>query len=227
MVLGARGVKQQVLSELMAMRPNVTGRTDTDRLDAAIGFLTDALAPALWLDETHLVPKQGDQVFQKEKDAVNKLRDLVNDPRSTVPAATLAGFVARFVKVDWLLAVVSVQEASAAGLNPGKIAEDRNEIAKGDADAAAGRAENAIEHYRNAWKHAVHLQVKGGVLASGGTVRLHFLAFPDDRYVLQASTNLVDWTTLATITANSDGVIDFEDADSAGCPTRFYRVVAP
>jgi hypothetical protein len=179
------------------------------------------------LDETHLVPKQGDQVFQKEKDAVNKLRDLVNDRRSTVPTATLEGFVARLVKVDWLLALVSVQEASAAGLNPRQIAEDLDEIARGDADAAAGRTENAIEHYRNAWKHAVHLQVKGGVLANGGKVSLHFIAFPGDRYVIQASTNMVDWVTLGTVTANADGVIDFEDLGSIAYPTRFYRVVAP
>jgi hypothetical protein len=129
--------------------------------------------------------------------------------------------------VDWLLAMTSVQEASAAGLNPRKIAQDLDEIAKGDADAAAGRAENAIEHYRNAWKHAVHLQVKGSVLASGGHVRLYFLAFPGDRYVIQASTNLVHWVTLETVTVNSDGVIDFEDADSAAYAARYYRVVAP
>ena len=123
--------------------------------------------------------------------------------------------------------MVSVQEASAAGLNPKKIAQDLDEIARGDADAAAGRAENAIEHYRNAWKHGVHLQVKGGLLASSGKVRLHFIAFPGESYVLQASTNLVDWVPLRTVTANSDGVIDFEDPDSAAYPARYYRVVSP
>ena len=28
------------------------------------------------------------------------------------------------------------------------------ELAKGDADAANGKCDNAIDHYRNAWKHA-------------------------------------------------------------------------
>jgi hypothetical protein len=137
----------------------------------------------------------------------------------------LQGFVARLVKADWLLAVVSVQEANAAGLDPEKVAQSLDEIAKGTAAAKAGRTENAIEHYQNAWKHAVRLQVKGGVLVNGGKVRLHFTALPGESYLVQASTNLVNWIELGTITADANGDIHFEDLNSAACPAKFYRAV--
>lgn len=226
-VVGARGVKQDVLAEMIALRTNVTSSADDNRLDAAIASLTASLAPALWVDETHLVRKQGDSVFQNEKDAVGKLLDLIGDNRSTIPAPTLQGFIARLVKADRLLAVISVQEAAASVTAAKKIAEDQNEIALGDADAAAGNPLNAIEHYRNAWSHAIHLEVQAGILATGHGIKLHFLAFPGDKWVIETSTNLTDWVTAGSFTADADGAIEFDDPDSALLPARFYRVLSP
>jgi hypothetical protein len=179
------------------------------------------------VDDNHLVPKLGQAVFQNEKDTANKLGDLIGDNRSEVPGATLRSFIERLGQADRILAVLSVDEAELSGGNPRKIEEDREEIAKGDADAVAGRPENAIEHYCNAWRHAVHLQVHSALQVASGHAHLKFLAFPHERYMLQASTDLVNWTTLSTVTASEDGVIDYDDAGSANQNVRFYRVVEP
>ncbi len=223
----ARVLKADVLSEIIALRAIVTRRTDQDRLSAAIGYLTAALAPALWVDDTHLVPKHGDRVFQFEEDAVNKLRDLIGDHRSDIPAATLLDWIARLVQADRLLAVISVDEAEAAGAPPAKIAQDREQIASGDADAAADRPINAIEHYRNAWKHAVQLVVHVSAQAGGGGMTLSFLAMPRRDYVIESSANLVDWTAVETVTADANGVVEYRDGAAPASGARFFRVVVP
>jgi hypothetical protein len=43
-------------------------------------------------------------------------------------------------------------------------------------------------------------------------------------YVLQATTNLVDWTSISTNVAGSD-LFNLTDSDAAGMPYRFYRAV--
>jgi hypothetical protein len=133
----------------------------------------------------------------------------------------------RLLKVDRLLALISVDEAAAAGATPQKIAEDRSELAKGDEDAAAGRVANAIEHYRNAWKHAVHLQINGVVRVGAAALRLQCIALPGKALEFQASTNLTDWTILGTATADTNGVLQFEDPAPGSSPAKYYRVTSP
>ena len=48
-----------------------------------------------------------------------------------VDPAVLQGFIDRIVKCDRLLAIISIQDAAAAGLNPKKVAEDLAMVAKG------------------------------------------------------------------------------------------------
>lgn len=44
-----------------------------------------------------------------------------------------------------------------------------------------------------------------------------------ERYLLEATTNLVDWVALATMTMPGSTVWRFVDDDSAALPYRFYR----
>ena len=55
-----------------------------------------------------------------------------------------------------------------------------------------------------------------------GRFRLAFQATTGQRYRIEASTNLVEWTTVATLTAESGGV---EFSETAGEGVRFYRSV--
>jgi hypothetical protein len=139
----------------------------------------------------------------------------------------LQELIAQLVTAARLLAVTSVQEAAASVASAKKIAEDQKEIALGDDDAAAGRPVNAIERYRNAWLHAIHFEVKAGILATGHGIKLHFQAFPGDTWVIQASTNLTTWVTLGTFIADAGGLIECDDPASAHLPARYYRIVAP
>ncbi len=45
-------------------------------------------------------------------------------------------------------------------------------------------------------------------------------------YIVQASTNLINWSNIATL-ANTNGVVSFTDPASTNFNRRFYRAVAP
>jgi hypothetical protein len=163
--------------------------------------------------------------MNEEKLAASRLQAIMESRRCPVDPALLLGFIERIVKCDRLLAVISIREAARAGLNPKKVAEDWAMVAKGDREAAAGHYANAIEHYRNAWRHALHLGLKV-VLNSDGSARLQFTGNNSKSYVIEVSTDLVHWTTLGACSADADGNVEFTDSDTGGQAARFYRAVA-
>jgi hypothetical protein len=185
-VLGARGVKSNVLAELVILRGIATNRIDCGELDEAIEDMIDALgldtvrAPRwvqqahrpphcaghhqhpgapLWLDETHVDRRYGEWVFLHEKNAVNELVEIIKHKRSQIPDATAQDLIERLVRVDRLLAVASIQDAAQAGVSAKKLAKAEAEVAKGDQAAAKGSPGQAIEHYRNAWEYVAHLEI--------------------------------------------------------------------
>jgi hypothetical protein len=141
-----------------------------------------------------------------------------------VAPAVLQGFIDRIVKCDRLLAVISIQDAAQGGLNAKKIAEHLAMVAKGDKEAAAGRYSNAIEHYRNAWRHALQLRLQVG-LNPNGTTRVQFVGSSGTSYRIEVSTDLVNWVPLGTGTADGDGNVEFTDTNAVNQPVRFYRAV--
>jgi hypothetical protein len=62
---------------------------------------------------------------------------------------------------------------------------------------------------------------------SDGSVRMQFTGIPGQVYVIEASTNLVDWEVIDVPVDMGNGSFEFDDPDSAKYPTRFYRVVVP
>jgi len=158
--IGPKTIKQGVLEELIALRNDgtVTDKGDLQKLDEAIKHLTKSLDTDLWLDETHLDPKHGDKVFNEEKDAVVKLVELLKDKKSTLTDAQRAivqSFIGRLVGADKALATVAYNDAVAAGGDAKKIDKANDELSKGDARVSDNHFADAIEHYRNAWKHAI------------------------------------------------------------------------
>jgi len=57
-------------------------------------------------------------------------------------------------------------------------------------------------------------------------MRLEILGEPGERFTIQASSNLVDWATIGTSTANAKRVVTFEDAEAGWHPVRYYRAVS-
>jgi len=224
-VLGALGVKSNVLAELFALR--ATAMPDepfAHKLNDAIEHLADSLNPAYWLDQTHLQPKGGNKAMNEEKLAANDLEGILYANRSPLDPAILEGLLCRIAKSDRLLAIISIQDAANAGLKPKKIAEDLALVAKGDSEVAAGHYAKGIEFYRNAWRHAIQLQLQLG-FNPNGTTRIQFVGNNSQSYRIEASGDMVNWVSLGTCKADSEGNVEFTDANGAQTSLRFYRAV--
>ena len=161
-VLGARGVKSNVLAQLVALRTSVTNRVDCWELSEAIEDMTDALGldarNPLWVDETHVDRNKGGRVFVNEMVTVMELLEIIRCKKSGISDATAQDLIDRLVKCDRLLAVVSIQDAAKAGANSRKVADLVQIVAEGDRDAARGRPVQSIQDYWNAWILAAHLK---------------------------------------------------------------------
>jgi hypothetical protein len=224
-VLGTEAVRANVLAELTALRAGGNfSQAYAQQLDAAIQHLGGTLNATLWVSQTRLKPKGGNAVMREDMLAVGILADILGSKDCPIDPAVLQGLIDRVVKGDRLLAVLSIQEAAKAGLNPRKVAEDLDMVAKGDDEAKQGHYANAIEHYRNAWRHALQLRLQVSRNADG-TTRLQFIGNTSQSYGVDVSTDLVHWVPVGNCTADSEGDVDFTDANSANQSRRFYRAV--
>ncbi|MDD5039150.1 MAG: hypothetical protein PHN78_07530, partial [Dehalococcoidales bacterium] len=146
-----KSLKQGILSDLNALRATVTDKQDGQKLDQAIKHLDKSLTPAWWIDDVYPDAREGKKVFNEEKSTVEQIFNLMKDKKTSIPNMVLQDFIDRIVKVDRLLAVAAIADATG---DPKAIAKSNEELNKGDTDAARGKYNTAIEHYRNAWKFA-------------------------------------------------------------------------
>jgi len=151
-VQGARGTKENILAELIALRVTVTNRYEDRRLDEAIKHLTKSLVAKYWVDETHLERKHGGRAFYEERLTVRKLCNLVRRRTGQIPDPPLQGFINRIFKADRLLATVAIQEAIGTGVSSKKIEQAQRFLTKGDAAVGDDACNNGIAAYRNAWR---------------------------------------------------------------------------
>ena len=224
-VLGAQGVKSNVLAQLVALRASVVlTEAFAQVFDDAILNLGNSLNPAYWIDQTHLQPRVGNTAMIEEKLTAGELKGIMEANKCPVDPAVLQGFIDRIVKSDRLLAVISIQDATKAGLSARKVAEALAMVAAGDRAAAAGYYANAIEDYRLAWRHVLQLRLQVSLNADG-TTHLQFVGGNSQSYRIEMSTDMVKWASLGTCTADAEGNVEFSDPNVAKQSLRFYRAV--
>jgi hypothetical protein len=130
-------------------------KPELEALRDALKKLDDSLDASVWLaDGNHLTAKKGEQVFEAQKNALQKLEKLAEDKHSGVPAATVLSLAANLLEIDRQLAQLAIQQAADAGADAKKLAEAQKNYAQAVQDAARGRDEQAVEGYAAAWKKA-------------------------------------------------------------------------
>jgi fermentation-respiration switch protein FrsA (DUF1100 family) len=58
-------------------------------------------------------------------------------------------------------------------------------------------------------------------------VKLSASGEPNQAYLVQAGTDLVNWPVISTNTADTNGAVLFLDLDATNYLTRFYRLAVP
>ena len=58
-----------------------------------------------------------------------------------------------------------------------------------------------------------------------GAIHVQLIGRPDLHFSIQASTNLMNWTSLVTATNPPTGVFDYIDNDSVSMARRYYRAL--
>ena len=131
------------------------GKKDADKLGQASKKLGEALDPKLWSSANTLDPKEGHKAFDKSKDAVQALNDLLKNKKSQIDDATLHAWIDWILFVDRRLATDAIDVAQATpGADAKKIDDANKKVGEGDTRAGAGQYPQAIDSYREAWQKA-------------------------------------------------------------------------
>jgi hypothetical protein len=115
-----------------------------------------------------LKKRYGQKVFDEEKKAAKKVRELSRE-KKFVPAA-IALFVAAgwdIMDADSTLAQIKIVEAELSGGDPKELKKAREEMKKAEhekvKDKKGPHYDHAVDHYKHAWEHAVKSQEKHGL----------------------------------------------------------------
>jgi hypothetical protein len=127
--------------------------------------VTESVNPTLWsTDGNHLNTKRGEQVFDKEREAVKQIMDVTkNGKESTSVLNSLQNDIDQLVGVDQMLSSVVITDTQNAinGAGTSKIGDAKQDIADAQKEMSKAQDEtnkknydDAIDHYKNAWKQA-------------------------------------------------------------------------
>jgi YVTN family beta-propeller protein len=145
-----RRIKTDALAELQSLRPTGDKQVD-NKLCEAINAVTRSLKPELWVTD-YTLAKNGEEVFEQEKNAVNHLAYIVKGNGAT--ASHALSILLDLVEVDRALAQFQLDAAIAGGGVAKYIAQAQKELTDGNADVATGSYEKGIEHFKKAWQAA-------------------------------------------------------------------------
>jgi hypothetical protein len=152
-VQSIRTQKQNVLIQISAAQNSGT-KHDANMLKVARDALAASIDPSLWAVGNHLQVHGGVKVFEKEKQAVDKLQQIRSDSGTAISSATLTGWINTLTNADRVLATTQLNDAVSANGNPQFIQASQAAIAAGDLKVAAGDSTGAINDYKNAWMAA-------------------------------------------------------------------------
>ncbi|MEW6196883.1 MAG: Calx-beta domain-containing protein [Bacteroidota bacterium] len=164
---------QGILHDLISLRSTITRKDDLKKIDEAIKYLNKALDTDYWVDGDHLQSQKGEKIFDKTKDAVNKLSDLMKEKKSSIAPGVLQGFIDRIVQVDRILATIAINDAVNLGGDTNDITKANEELSKGDNKILNAKYESGIEHYRKSWGKAIKSLPQSAKITAGASLAIY------------------------------------------------------
>jgi hypothetical protein len=71
------------------------------------------------------------------------------------------------------------------------------------------------------------VKINNAARKANGKLHLNFSAPHGSAYIIEASTNLVDWQKIGVGKVRDDGTFEFDDTDAMRLSKRFYRILSP
>ena len=155
-VLGAQGVKSNILSELLLARDSLTTPAVFNYLNGAISNLQQSLAPSLWIDQTHLNRASGSMDFDAEASAVGNLTKQMQHNQTSIPTTVFRAEVQRIVRADRLLAMIAFRDFATTRTSLDTLDDAKESLIRGDNSADSGQYLKAIKYYQKAWNFAIN-----------------------------------------------------------------------
>ena len=154
-------LKEFAIEELEAITE--LNRKGQKKLGKVLYYLEESLygepgdEEELWLDELHLNPDNGDDVFGTENDAVEKLMEILEKPRKFRAKQVVAEIVRiiedRILEADRSLAWIAIGEAAAG--DPDLLDKANEEMDKATEAIDKEEYDKAVEYYFKAWEAAL------------------------------------------------------------------------
>ena len=145
-----RELKEQAVEDLAALLVSVVGKV-AEEIEEALEELRESLEDDLWADNSHLVPDDGEDVFDEEKDAVKSLMKALEaalKDGDTGTADELQRIINSVLFADETLAQTAIVEAT----DPKAIARAEDLLAEGQAARDAGDFDKAVKRFGQAWE---------------------------------------------------------------------------
>jgi hypothetical protein len=160
----AKWLKQDALNQLNSLLPTGNKNVDGKIMEAA-GKIKQSLGTTPWIDENHPNPKYGKQVFDKEKEAVLELLEVLRGTDAAQAVKNkIKAVIDELVRADKEIAVIAIFDAKAKGSTDCRVIHEIKEADEEYSEALnaiiKGNYDRAVEEFGHAWIRAQHAMKK-------------------------------------------------------------------
>lgn len=161
----AQETRQSIIGHINSLIP--TGSEDADKkLAEATKKLTESLSGKYWSGPNEL-SDEGEKVFDKDRDAVKKLRDALKQLEGPQHEAVVR-VISAIVEADTQLALAMISAAQDAQASTDKIEDAWKEMGKAEEELADDKPHDAIEKLKKAWEKAFKAEADASKAAATG-----------------------------------------------------------
>lgn len=156
-IRGPRAMTADSATNLVVFQSTFSG-TGTNQMNQAVTNLSQAAAPGLWTDETHVIFPGGQEMFNRTAKTLSALTPLVQ--KGSLSASTFQQWGYRLAHADRLVAVTQINDALQSGVPTPRLASAAKSVLAGDKAISSGKFAAAIQHYNDAWKASARAAAK-------------------------------------------------------------------
>ncbi|MEI6083253.1 MAG: HYR domain-containing protein [Verrucomicrobiota bacterium] len=152
------GLMEGAYIDAQALAINVIGVSNIKQYDKGLASLLAALGDNQWQGELHLNPSSGKKALSSARKAAQTFVKLSKRTDTGVSAGQWLAVANKISDSARSVAAIAISDAVKAGGDAKQIASANQSLASGDAAAASGAPDKAIQEYTKAWQGGIKAQ---------------------------------------------------------------------